>query len=80
MRALQFERFANFHDVLRVVEVDLPVPRSDEVLVKVVAASVNPSDTKNILGRIEGTTLPRIPGRDFAGVEIVDKKQLHAAS
>jgi NADPH:quinone reductase-like Zn-dependent oxidoreductase len=71
MRALQFERFGNFHDALRVVEVDLPVPRADEVLVKVAAASVNPSDAKSILGRMKGTTLPRIPGRDFAGV-IVD--------
>src|SRR5208282_3439793 len=70
MRALQFERFGNFNDVLRVAEVDVPVPRADEVLVKVLAASVNPSDAKNILGRMEGTTLPRIPGRDFAGIVV----------
>ena len=70
MRALQFERFGNFNDVLRVAEVDVPVPRAGEVLVKVLAASVNPSDAKNILGRMEGTTLPRIPGRDFAGIVV----------
>lgn len=70
MRALKFERFGNFNDVLRVVEVDLPVPRAGEVLVKVTAASVNPGDAKNILGRMEGTTLPRIPGQDFAGVGV----------
>jgi NADPH:quinone reductase-like Zn-dependent oxidoreductase len=70
MRALQFERFGNFNDVLRVVEVGLPMLRAGEVLVKVAATSVNPSDAKNILGRMQGTTLPRIPGRDFAGVVV----------
>jgi NADPH:quinone reductase-like Zn-dependent oxidoreductase len=34
----------------------------------VTAASINPSDVKNVAGAMEGTTLPRTPGRDFAGV------------
>jgi len=34
------------------------------------AASVNPSDVKNIAGRMEQTTHPRVPGRDYAGVVI----------
>jgi glyoxylase-like metal-dependent hydrolase (beta-lactamase superfamily II) len=34
------------------------------------AASVNPSDVKNVAGQMESTVLPRIPGRDFAGVVI----------
>jgi NADPH:quinone reductase-like Zn-dependent oxidoreductase len=29
---------------------------------------VNPSDVKNIAGRMKHTTLPRIPGRDYSGV------------
>jgi NADPH:quinone reductase-like Zn-dependent oxidoreductase len=37
-------------------------------LVRVMAASVNPSDVKNVAGAMKQTTLPRIPGRDFAGV------------
>jgi len=38
--------------------------------VRVMASSVNPSDVKNVQGKMEGTTLPRIPGRDFAGVVV----------
>jgi NADPH:quinone reductase-like Zn-dependent oxidoreductase len=32
------------------------------------AASINPSDVKNVAGAMSQTTLPRIPGRDYAGV------------
>jgi NADPH2:quinone reductase len=32
------------------------------------AASINPSDVKNVAGAMSQTTLPRVPGRDFAGV------------
>jgi NADPH2:quinone reductase len=52
---------------LRLEDVPTPVPRDDEVLVAVKAASINPSDVKNVAGVMHGTTLPRIPGRDFAG-------------
>lgn len=41
---------------------------ADEVLVEVYAAGINPSDVKNVAGVMEDTTLPRTPGRDFAGV------------
>jgi NADPH:quinone reductase-like Zn-dependent oxidoreductase len=40
------------------------------VLVAVKAASINPSDVKNVAGTMHGTTLPRIPGRDFAGTVV----------
>jgi NADPH:quinone reductase-like Zn-dependent oxidoreductase len=68
MRALQFDKFGS-PDVLSVREVAVPVPRAGEVLVKVAAASINPSDVKNVEGRF-GATLPRIPGRDFAGTVV----------
>ena len=32
------------------------------------AASINPSDVINVAGRFPATTLPRIPGRDYAGI------------
>ncbi len=32
------------------------------------AASINPSDVKNVAGRMSQTTLPRLPGRDYSGV------------
>jgi NADPH:quinone reductase-like Zn-dependent oxidoreductase len=46
----------------------------EEVVVRVRAASINPSDAKNVQGKMEGTTLPRTPGRDFSGV-VVDGAQ-----
>jgi NADPH:quinone reductase-like Zn-dependent oxidoreductase len=55
-------------DELSIQEVPVPVPEAGEVLVRVKAAAVNPSDVKNVLGRMHETTVPRIPGRDFAGI------------
>jgi len=40
------------------------------MLVQVKAAAINPSDVKNVLGKMHETTAPRIPGRDFAGVVV----------
>ncbi|MGH7024135.1 MAG: quinone oxidoreductase family protein, partial [Caulobacteraceae bacterium] len=37
-------------------------------VVRVGAASINPSDVKNLAGAMRQTTLPRTPGRDYAGV------------
>jgi NADPH:quinone reductase len=66
MRALRFEQTGSLTG-LKVATVDIPVPGQGDVLVKVEAAAVNPSDVKNILGKMKQTTLPRTPGRDFAG-------------
>jgi NADPH:quinone reductase len=38
------------------------------VLIEVKAAAINPSDIKNVQGKMHLTTVPRIPGRDFAGL------------
>lgn len=67
MKALLFDRFGSL-DALQIANVPAPVLCENEVLVRVRAAGVNPSDVKNVLGRFHDTTLPRIPGRDFAGV------------
>lgn len=69
MRALQFNATGDLA-ALRLIEQATPVPSADEVLVEVRAAGVNPSDVKNVLGRFPYTTLPRVPGRDFAGVVV----------
>lgn len=70
MRAIRFDRFGSPSE-LQVQDVPKPEPKADEVLIKVQAASVSPSDVKNIQGAMKNiTTLPRIPGRDFAGVVI----------
>jgi NADPH:quinone reductase-like Zn-dependent oxidoreductase len=69
MKALQFDKTGDLSS-LRFVDVPTPVPGDDEVLVQIKAAGLNPSDVKNVLGRFPYTTLPRIPGRDFAGVVV----------
>lgn len=69
MKALQFDKTGDLSS-LRYVEVPTPVAGPDEVLVQIKAAGLNPSDVKNVLGRFPYTTLPRIPGRDFAGVVV----------
>jgi NADPH:quinone reductase-like Zn-dependent oxidoreductase len=70
MKALRFERFGD-PGVLEVAEIPRPEPKTGEILVAIRAASINPSDVKNVAGTMEGTTLPRTPGRDFAGVVVV---------
>jgi NADPH2:quinone reductase len=67
MRAL---RFFEFGDPSKLSLVDRPDPPADATtaIVRIVAGSVNPSDVKNVAGHMEGTVLPRVPGRDFSGV------------
>jgi NADPH:quinone reductase len=67
MRAIRFEAFGD-PSILKLAE--LPAPSADQstALVRVMAASINPSDVKNVAGAMKQTILPRIPGRDFAGV------------
>jgi NADPH:quinone reductase-like Zn-dependent oxidoreductase len=67
MKATLFEAFGT-PDVLTVVDVPDRVPGPGEARIRVEAASINPSDVKNVAGAMSQTTLPRIPGRDFAGV------------
>ncbi len=67
MRAVLIRQFGDVKN-LRVEEIPTPEPAGDEVLVEVQSASINPSDVKNVTGVMHGTTLPRVPGRDFAGV------------
>jgi NADPH:quinone reductase len=69
MRALRFEKTGSL-DYLSLVDVPIPDPPDSELLIKVEAAGVNPSDAKNVLGRMHETTTPRIPGRDFAGTVV----------
>jgi NADPH2:quinone reductase len=67
MRAIRFKAFGD-PSVLQLAEVAVPAVTETMALVKVMAASINPSDVKNVAGAMKQTTLPRIPGRDFAGV------------
>ena len=67
MKAVRMTRHGK-PDVLTVADVPTPSPGAGEALVRIEAASINPSDVKNVQGVMEQTTLPRTPGRDFAGV------------
>lgn len=69
MCALRFDKTGSLDD-LSLREVLVPVPAPGEVLVQVKAAAINPSDVKNVLGKMHETTVPRIPGRDFAGIVV----------
>jgi NADPH:quinone reductase-like Zn-dependent oxidoreductase len=50
MRALQFREFGPVSN-LRLVELPDPRPDSASAIVKVVAASITPSDVKNVEGK-----------------------------
>src|SRR5271169_4885677 len=72
MRTLRFAEFGP-PSVLRVEEVAIPEPGQGEALVRVTAAAINPSDIGNVAGHFKNTTLPRTPGRDFAGIVVKGK-------
>ncbi|MEX3932377.1 zinc-binding alcohol dehydrogenase family protein [Paraburkholderia phymatum] len=69
MKAIQFKSFGG-PEVLDHVDVPTPAVDDESAIVQVKAASVNPSDVKNLSGHFAHTTLPRIPGRDFSGVVV----------
>jgi NADPH:quinone reductase-like Zn-dependent oxidoreductase len=69
MKSLRFTQFGP-PSVLKIEHVPIPDPAEREVLVQVKAAAINPSDIGNVAGRFKATTLPRTPGRDFAGIAV----------
>jgi NADPH:quinone reductase len=69
MRALRFNQFGD-PSVLQVADLPEPQGTAQEAVVRIEAASVNPSDVANVAGSMEWTELPRTPGRDFAGVVV----------
>lgn len=69
MKAALYERYGPAAEVLRVTEVERPVPGPGEVLVRVVVSAVNPTDFKSRSGAtprpIDGF---QVPHHDGAGV------------
>ncbi len=58
-------------EVLKIEDVPRPVPKEDEILIRVIAASINPVDVairKGYLAELIGNKFPLIPGMDAAGV------------
>lgn len=71
MRMIRFEQFGEPADVLKVCETAEPVAKAGEVLVRMLASPVNPSDLLNIRGGYSSRpSLPATPG--FEGVGIVE--------
>jgi NADPH2:quinone reductase len=69
MRVIQFNQFGD-PSQLHLAERPRPKADAENAVVRVEAASVNPSDVKNVAGRMAQTTMPRIPGRDYSGVVV----------
>lgn len=67
MKAAFIERYGG-PDVFQYGDVPDPAAGPDDVVVDIVAASVNAADWKVRLGEYKHTKLPLIPGRDFSGV------------
>jgi NADPH:quinone reductase-like Zn-dependent oxidoreductase len=58
-------------DVLKLEDVPRPEPKDDEILIRVIAASINPVDVairEGYLARLIGNRFPLIPGMDAAGI------------
>lgn len=70
MKAICIHQFGPTEDVLAYEEVDTPSPATDEVLIKIEAASLNRADLalRNGRYRVSPDELPIIPGREFAGI------------
>jgi NADPH:quinone reductase len=70
MKAVQFTEYGG-PDVLKVIEMDRPVPTGHEVLIEVKAIGVNYADTARREGQyVVPTPLPFIPGAEIAGVVV----------
>ncbi|KAE8657625.1 2-methylene-furan-3-one reductase [Hibiscus syriacus] len=73
MKAWTYAEYGKSSDVLKLnSEVDVPQMNDDQVIVKVVAAGINPIDFKRMAGMLKHTDspFPIIPGFDVAGVVV----------
>jgi NADPH:quinone reductase-like Zn-dependent oxidoreductase len=70
MKAIVIHQYGG-PEVLKYGDAPRPEPKNNQVLVKVIAAGVNPVDAMIRSGKyakVFGTTLPLIPGYDIAGI------------
>lgn len=85
MKAIQVTGYGDI-DKLKVVEIPIPEPKDNEVLIKVKACGINNTEIWMREGaygadsksgwREEGVQFPRIPGSDITGVVIKVGKQV----
>ncbi len=72
MKAVYFDSFGA-NDVLKFGDVERPIPKQDEVLIKLTHTSVNPVDYKIRAGHLQGMmphVFPIIPGWDASGTVV----------
>ncbi|MCS6884960.1 MAG: zinc-dependent alcohol dehydrogenase family protein [Acidobacteriota bacterium] len=68
MLSVKFDRFGDPLDVLRLEEVPMPEPKAGEVLIRLLARPINPSDLMTILGLYGRLPqLPATPGYEAVG-------------
>ncbi len=68
MKAIQLTTFGG-PEVLQKVEVEIPIPKANQVLIEVKAIGVNYADTARREGQyVVRTELPFIPGAEIAGI------------
>jgi len=79
MKAIYIDHHSSL-DELKVSEIPVPSIGPNDVLVKVEAAGINPSDVASVEGKFSGSILPRVVGRDFAGSVVEGPKELLGAA
>jgi NADPH2:quinone reductase len=68
MNAIQAVRSQAGLPVLKLVKLPIPSVGPGQVLVKLTASEINPSDVVNAKGLFPKTLFPRVLGRDYAGI------------
>lgn len=69
-KAVRFSQTGPIDTALSIATIPKPTPPPGYSLIQIRASAINPSDVGNVEGRFPLTSVPRTPGRDFAGVVV----------